>query len=175
MGGKPDSDSLHSPSCHQRLWTSHQGQFLATSWKDAGKWQDHPCSKDLTGSISLQGCSLWYKGESCTLLTTGTEHGWEGKPKKHLPLICSQIAPHGCCKGAGGKYYSPTKAVLESGASLWLVVSTAWGKRVSFWEGNGWWDPYSFPVALCCLHIDMCVCVGEEGGETSPLMLDSYL
>lgn len=100
VGGKPDSDSLHSPSCHQRLWTSHQGQFLATSWKDAGKWQDHPCSKDLTGSISLQGCSLWYKGESCTLLTTGTEHGWEGKPKKHLPLMvltdCSPWLLQGC-------------------------------------------------------------------------------
>lgn len=61
--------------------------------------------------------------------------------KSTFTLWPSQIAPHECCKGAGGDYRSPTSAVLESSASVLLVVSAVWGGRTPI--------PSQLPGAIC--------------------------
>ena len=141
VSGKPYWDDVHGPSCHQHLWTSHQGQlFLLASWKDTG-WRRlqrlsisllQVAGSSLASFITLQGCGWWYKVESCMLLTPALRTTEKGSKKRTFVLWCSQIAPLVCCKCAGGEYYSPTKSILESGVSLWLVLSVVWGKGVSF-------------------------------------------
>lgn len=59
----------------------------------------------------------------------------KGSLKSTFTLWCSQIAPSGYCKGAGGEYHFPISVVLESSASVLVMVSAVWGKGVSFSGG----------------------------------------
>ena len=105
---------------------------------------------------------------SCVLLTPALSTAGRRSHKSTFILWCSQIAPHGCCKGAGGEYHSPTKAVPENSASLWLVVSAVWGKGVSFCGGEWVVGTLPLPSSLV-LSAHRHVCLPGERGRRDNL------
>lgn len=67
-------------------------------------------------------------------------------------------------------WYSPTKTVLGSSASLWLVGSAVWGQEMCFFGKYEWQNPYSFSPSLSSHR----VFVWWQKEKTTSLMVDLH-